>query len=78
LHQHLVLFTKSRGTHTRTLRNPSTIDFGGAVIDWYLIGEADVGVGDPKYTFGGTAAMRTALPLYGANQNCSSLLWLQE
>jgi len=70
-----VLTTKSRGTHTRAARNPSTADFAEALIDWYLIGESDVVVTTNRlYSFGATASLRTARPLYEASiRNCSKL-----
>ena len=53
--------------HTRTQRDPSTADLAEAVIDWYLVGESDLVVTDSgSPSFGGTAALRTARPLYDA------------
>jgi hypothetical protein len=67
-----VVTTRSRGVHTRGKRQPSTADFAEALIDWYLIGESDLVIldnGGPS--FGGTAALRTARPVYDAtNGTC--------
>jgi hypothetical protein len=60
-----VVTTRSRGAHTRSRRGPSTADFAEAMIDWYLIGESDLVVSDDNsVSFGGTATLRTARPLY--------------
>jgi hypothetical protein len=60
-----VVTTRSRGVHTRSRRGPSTADFAEAMIDWYLIGESDLVVSDDRsVSFGGTATLRTARPLY--------------
>ena len=64
-----IVTTRARGVHTRTQRDPSTFDFAQAFIDWYLIGESDLvimGGGSPS--FGGTAALRTARPVYDASK----------
>lgn len=72
-----VVTTKSRGVHTRATRSPSTIDFGEALVDWYLIGESDFVISDwNSPTFGGTASLRTDRPYYkvpvkGDPQFCS-------
>ena len=66
--------TTARGVHSRPGRNPSTADFAEAVIDWYLIGEPDLVVPSaPGYSFGTTASLRTAQPLYDP-ANCSDAL----
>ena len=60
-----VVTTRSRGVHTRSRRGPTTADFAEAMIDWYLIGESDLVVSDDSsVSFGGTATLRTARPLY--------------
>jgi len=61
-----ILSTSSRGKQTRPQMNPSTTDFAEAMIDWYLIGESDIVVSSPSYTFGATGSARTARPLYDA------------
>lgn len=56
-------------TPTRPSQTPSIDDVVEALIDWYLIGEADVVITDKESPmFGGTAALQTARPLYNANQ----------
>ena len=68
-----IVTTQSRGTHSRPSRTPSIVDIAEALIDWYLIGESDVVISDKASpTFGGTAALRTARPLYDAD-DCSQL-----
>lgn len=60
-----ILSTKSRGAHTKPGAGPSTADFAEALLDWYLLGESDVVVGDHNGpTFGDTAAFRTVRPYY--------------
>ena len=59
-----VVVTRSQGRHTRSSQNPSTTDFAEALIDWYLLGESDLVVKNSGYSFGSTAALRTARPLY--------------
>ena len=59
-----VLMTGARGIHVRSFRKPSTDEFAEAFLDWYLIGESDVVVTDQSSSFGPTAAMRTARPIY--------------
>jgi hypothetical protein len=60
-----VVTTRSRGAHTRPNLGPSTEDFAEGLIDWYLIGESDLVITDTNSpSFGGTAALRTARPLY--------------
>lgn len=70
-----VVTTQSRGVHTKGQRGPSTADFAEALIDWYLIGESDLVVldnGGPS--FGGTAALRTARPVYDVTDGtCSKM-----
>lgn len=62
-----VVTTRSRGAHTRTQRGPSTAEFAEAFIDWYLLGESDIVVTNGfSPSFGGTATLRTARPLYRA------------
>ena len=62
-----IVTTTSRGAHTKLERGPSNADFAEAFIDWYLIGESDLVVTDQRSpSFGGTAALRTARPLYDA------------
>mmetsp|Transcript_23436 Transcript_23436/g.38783 ORF Transcript_23436/g.38783 Transcript_23436/m.38783 type:complete len:486 (+) Transcript_23436:78-1535(+) len=68
-----VLTTTSRGVQTRPARNPSTVDFAEALIDWYIIGESDLVVNnDYRRTYGATASLRTARPFYNP-KNCSEL-----
>mmetsp|Transcript_31120 Transcript_31120/g.68326 ORF Transcript_31120/g.68326 Transcript_31120/m.68326 type:complete len:359 (-) Transcript_31120:36-1112(-) len=59
-----VLVTSARGAHTRLQDGVSTVDFAEALIDWYLIGESDAVVASSIYSFGVTAALRTARPVY--------------
>lgn len=62
-----VLFTDSRGAHTRSDHGPSRADFAEAMIDWYLIGESDFVILDKtSVSYGGTASLRTARPVYDA------------
>jgi len=64
-----IVTTPSRGTHSRPSQMPSVADIAEALIDWYLIGESDVVISDKESpTFGGTAALRTARPLYDAGE----------
>ena len=64
-----IITTNSRGAHTKATRVPSDRDFVEAVIDWYLIGESDfVVMDDSSPSFGGTAALRTARPVYDASR----------
>jgi len=66
-----IVTTSSRGVHSRAARDPSTADFAEALIDWYLIGESDLVIVDATMapSFGDTAALRTARPLYKACWN---------
>jgi len=60
-----IVTTRARGVHSRPGRNPSTADVAEALIDWYLLGESDLVVPSaPGFTFGTTAALRTARPYY--------------
>jgi hypothetical protein len=59
-----VLTTTSKGTHTRPKRSPTTADVAEAMIDWYLIGESHVVVEINSVSFGQTASLRTARPIY--------------
>lgn len=69
-----ILTTTAQGTHTRAKRNPSTVEFAQAFIDWYLIGESDLVVMNSKfYSFGATAALRTARRVYESAGNCTEL-----
>lgn len=64
-----VLITDSRGAHSRPDHGVSPANFGEAMIDWYLIGEADIVVMDrTSVSFGSTAALRTARPVYDASK----------
>jgi hypothetical protein len=69
-----VVTTTSRGIHTRATRDPSTVDFAEAMIDWFLMGESDLVVtSSPKvYSFGAMASLRTNAPLYNA-EDCSEM-----
>ena len=50
-------------------RDPSLADFAEAIIDWYLIGEADLVIMDQNsVSFGGTAALRTARTVFDASR----------
>lgn len=60
-----IITTQARGIHSKTSRQPSTIDFAEGMIDWYLMGESDiVFVNGRFFTYGTTAALRTNRPLY--------------
>lgn len=60
-----VLVTSARGAHTRLEGGGvSTADFAEAAIDWYLLGESDAVIANKLYSFGMTAAFRTARPIY--------------
>lgn len=59
-----VLSSTSRGKHTKTADKPPTRDFSEAVIDWFLVGESDVVITSEWWSFGSTAALRTARPYY--------------
>lgn len=66
--QREILTTRSKGRHTKTAVRPSTDAIAEAIIDWYLIGEADLVVTDdfaPSYA--DTATMRTVRPYYKVN-----------
>ena len=69
-----VLFTNSKGRHTKPRKNPNTADFADAFLDWYLIGESDFVVSTAGlYSYGLTGGLRTARPIYGAkatNKTC--------
>ena len=71
-----VLFTNSKGRHTKPRKNPNTADFADAFLDWYMIGESDFVVSTAGlYSFGLTGGLRTARPIYGAkatNKTCVS------
>lgn len=76
-----VITTTSRGAHTRTGRKPSTADFAKGVLDWYLIGKSDLVIKDGKSpSFGGTAALRTARPVYDASSKgkCTTIIPIHE
>ena len=65
-----IMFTGSRGAHTKPRHDPSTADFADAFIDWYLIAESDVVVTTGGlYSFGITAGLRTSRPIYGAKES---------
>ena len=63
-----ILATSSAGAHTRPEGGVSTADFAEAIIDWYLIGESEAVIADKQYSFGITAAFRTARPIYDAHE----------
>ena len=64
-----ILVTSARGAHTRPEGGTvSTADFAEAFIDWYLIGESDAVVASKVYSFGMTAAFRTARPIFDPNE----------
>ena len=50
--------------------------FHVALTDWWLLGESDVIVNHSMLSFGHTAAMRTARPIYRASHNgdCSRMV----
>jgi len=58
-----VLVTGAEGNHTRGSHS-NMKSFAESLIDWYLIGEADVAVSMQDSTFGTTAALRSNLPVY--------------
>eukprot|EP00562_Extubocellulus_spinifer_P000976 CAMPEP_0178483246 /NCGR_PEP_ID=MMETSP0696-20121128/7136_1 /TAXON_ID=265572 /ORGANISM="Extubocellulus spinifer, Strain CCMP396" /LENGTH=406 /DNA_ID=CAMNT_0020110759 /DNA_START=205 /DNA_END=1425 /DNA_ORIENTATION=- len=71
----VVVSTGSRGAHTMSRASPSTADFADAMIDWYLIGESDLVIADnPGYSYGSTAALRTARPFYDGKKCAKSVL----
>ena len=64
-----ILVTSARGAHTRLEGGDvSTADFAEAAIDWYLLGESDAVIANKLYSFGMTAAFRTARPIYDPNE----------
>ena len=64
-----ILVTSARGAHTRPEGGTvSTADFAEAFIDWYLIGESDAVVASKTYSFGMTAAFRTARPIFDPSE----------
>ena len=66
-----IVTTSSRGVQTKPKVKPKTADFAEAMIDWYLLGESDVVVSSGGFSFGTTAALRTARPVYfGRNDGC--------
>jgi len=75
-----VIITGSRGAHSKSNGDPSLADFAEAMIDWYLIGEADMVIMDrSSVSFGGTAALRTARPVYDASQGkCTKAIPIHE
>jgi len=73
-----VLTTGARGIQTRKQRNPSTVDFAEAIIDWYLIGESNAVILSSSMTFGATGAMRTARPLYRVGNGCNPISMMVE
>ena len=74
----IVLTTSSRGIHTRASRNPQTADFGEAMVDWFLMGEADAVVTSSRvHTFGTSAALRTATPIFDGT-DCMRLKVVQD
>eukprot|EP00550_Attheya_septentrionalis_P001163 CAMPEP_0198282916 /NCGR_PEP_ID=MMETSP1449-20131203/2627_1 /TAXON_ID=420275 /ORGANISM="Attheya septentrionalis, Strain CCMP2084" /LENGTH=468 /DNA_ID=CAMNT_0043979335 /DNA_START=151 /DNA_END=1554 /DNA_ORIENTATION=- len=73
-----ILTTTSRGIHTRGARNPSTADFAEGVLDWYLMGESDAVITiNLSHSFGTTAAIRTATPLYSCHKQSQSTVPLK-
>ena len=73
-----IVTTTSRGTHTRTKRNPSTADFAEGMLDWYPIGESDLVFINRKYfTYGTTAALRTNRRVY-ESASCTELTLIHE
>lgn len=50
--------------------------FRAALTDWWLLGESDVVVNHSMLSFGHTAAMRTARPIYRASRkgDCSRMV----
>ena len=64
-----IVVTSARGAHTRLEGGGvSTADFAEAFIDWYLLGESDAVIANKLYSFGMTAAFRTARPIYDPNE----------
>jgi len=72
-----VLATGARGIHVRAERNPSTLEFAEAFLDWYLIGESDAVITDQTSSFGPTGAMRTNRPIY-RGPKCEKLPLIHE
>ena len=68
-----VVVTRARGAHTKAGITPSNADFAEALIDWYLLGESDFIISTRESTFGTTAGLRTARPIYQITrlQSCS-------
>lgn len=70
--QRKVVYTSSRGRHSKPKQSPKTADLADAFIDWYLIAESDAVVtSDGVYSFGLTAGLRTARPIYTENPHRS-------
>ena len=67
-----VVTTSSRGAHTKAQENPSVADFAEAFADWYTIGESDAVVLHQGWSFGTTAALRTARPVFLPWRGCTS------
>ena len=61
-----VIYTQSRGLHSKAKHKGGTDVFAESLIDWYLIGESDIVVTGP-FTFGLTASLRTSRPVYDYN-----------
>lgn len=61
-----VIYTQSRGLHSKAKNKGGTDVFAESMIDWYLIGESDIVVTGP-FTYGHTASLRTSRPVYDYN-----------
>lgn len=66
-----VVTTSSRGAHTKTQGKPTVTDFAEAFADWYTIGESDAVILHQGWSFGTTAALRTARPVFLPWHGCS-------
>ena len=73
-----ILVTSSQGKHTKPSVNPTTNDFAEAFLDWYLIGESDVVFVQGSYTFGVSAALRTATPVMKRIHNACERIHLKK
>uniref|UniRef100_A0A7S4IXM8 Uncharacterized protein n=1 Tax=Odontella aurita TaxID=265563 RepID=A0A7S4IXM8_9STRA len=69
-----VVTTASRGVHSKPQNGPNTSDFADGFIDWYLVGESDAVISHGALSFGSTAALRSARPLYDSECNKRTLV----
>ena len=61
-----VIYTQSRGLHSKAKLKGGTDVFVESFIDWFLIGESDIVV-TGAFSFGLTASLRTSRPVYDYN-----------